>query len=249
MPNLKSFYRFDPCLPVLTIIVFVLSNSAYSQFLMKAEYSETNSKPSKLSSAKIRIDDETQAPHTLVGGFYTTRNGFESKLLMNNKGPQPIEVSPTLYGENGAIIQMPTVTVERNSHITINLSHWVNLAGQEFQQGNLRLFHRGKDLVLGTNILITDESKSLTFENKLSELGYFDSRRLEGVWWLPGNDTDSTIVLTNTSDELLTVTGTLTKNPQNSGSARTFTILPHQIKVLDAREDFPRLRPLPMPKF
>lgn len=240
MPSLKTFYRFNLRLIILTIIGFLLSNPVYSQFQIKAEYSKTEPKPSKVSSAKIRLDDETQTPHTLVGGFYTTRNGFESKLMMNNKGPQPIEVLPTLYGENGAIMQLPTVTVERNSFITVNLRDWANFAGEEFRQGNIRLFHRGKDLVLGCNILVTDESRSLIFENKLSELGRFDSRRLEGIWWIPSNNTDSTIVLTNTSDEFLTVTATLMKNPHNSGSAQTFTLLPHQIKILDVREDFPQ---------
>ena len=240
MPSLKSFYRFNLRLLILTIIGFVLSNSVYSQLQVKAKYSENETKSSKVSSAKIRLDDETQTPHTLVGGFYTTRNGFESKLMMNNKGPQPIEVAPTLYGENGAIMQMPTVTVERNSFITVNLRDWVDFAGEAFRQGNIRLFHRGKDLVLGCNMLIIDESKSLIFENKFSELGNFDSRRLEGVWYIPNNDTDSTVVLTNTSDEFLTVTATLTKNPHNSSSAQTFTLLPHEVKVLDVRRDFPQ---------
>ncbi len=240
MLKLESFRRFKLFLYIFAVIGFAFESSAYSEFQMKGEYSETKPKPSKASSAKIRLDDETQTPHTLVGGFYTTRNGFESKLMMNNKAPQPIEVSPTLYGENGGIIQLPTVTVERNSFITVNLRDWANFAGEEFQQGNIRLFHRGKDLVLGCSILVIDESKSLVFENKLSELGKFDSRRLEGVWWIPGNDTDSTIVLTNTSDELLTVTATLTKNPYNASAAQTFNLLPHQIKVLDVRKDFPQ---------
>ncbi|HSK72380.1 MAG TPA: hypothetical protein VK892_11825 [Pyrinomonadaceae bacterium] len=239
MPSLKTFYRFNLRLIILTIIGFLLSNPVYSQFQIKAEYSKTEPKPSKVSSAKIRLDDETQTPHTLVGGFYTTRNGFESKLMMNNKGPQPIEVAPTLYGENGAIMEMPIVTVERNSFITINLRDWANFAGEEFQQGNIRLFHRGKDLVLGCNILVIDESKSLVFENKLSELGNFDSRRLESVWWIPSSDTDSTVVLTNTSDEFLTVSATLTRNSHNSGSNQTITLLPHQIKILNVKEDFP----------
>jgi hypothetical protein len=240
MPNLKSICRFNLRRLVLTIIGFVLSNSVYAQSQAKEKYSENEPRPSKTSSAKIRLDDETQTPHILVGGFYTTRDGFESKLLMNNKGPQPIEVSPTLYGDGGAIMQMPVITVERNSFITVNLRDWANFAGEAFRQGNIRLFHRGKDLVLGCNVLVIDESKSLTFENKLNELGKFDSRRLEGVWWIPSNNTDSTIVLTNTSDELITVAATLTRNPHNSGSAQMFTLLPHQTKVLDVREDFPQ---------
>ncbi len=184
------------------------------------------------------LEDETQTPHTLVGGYYTTQSGLESRLVLNNKGPQPIEVQPTLYSKNGAILQIPPIIVERNSHQTVNLSDWANIGGEGFQEGNVRLFHRGKDLVLGTQIQIIDNNNSLIFENKLSELGKFDSRRLEGVWWIPNNNTDSTIVLTNTGDEFLTVTATLTRNPHVSGSPHIFNLLPHETKVLSVRDDF-----------
>ncbi len=69
-------------------------------------------------------------------------------------------------------------------------------------------------------------------------MGKFDSRHFESVWWIPSNDTDSTIVLTNTSDEYLTVTATLTRKPHVSGSPHTFNLLPHEVKVLNVREDF-----------
>lgn len=165
---------------------------------------------------------------------------MKSNLLINNKGPRPIEIAPTLYGESGGILQIPRITVERNSAITINLSDWANFGGEGFQQGNIRLFHRGKALVLGIQIQITDETKSLVFESKLSELGTFDSRRLEGVWWIPNDNTDSTIVLTNTGGQYLTVTATLTRRPHIVGTAQTFNLLPHQTKILNVRDDFPQ---------
>lgn len=40
----------------------------------------------------------------------------------------------------------------------------------------MQLFHRGKDLVLGTQIYLTDELHSLSFEEKLTELGKGSSR-------------------------------------------------------------------------
>ena len=101
---------------------------------------------------------------------------------MNNKGPQPLEVLPILYGTNGETLQIPPVTVGRNSHQTVDLRDWANIGGEGFREGSIKLFHRGKDIVLGTQIQIVDESRSLVFEKKLSELGKFDSRRLEGVW-------------------------------------------------------------------
>lgn len=234
----KSIGRRQSFLLFFLLIGFAFASSIHSQSQIKAKYIKSPPKPLKVSSAVITVDDETQTPHTLVGGYYTTRNGLDSKLVLNNKGPQPIEVSPTLYGATGEALQIPPMIIERNSHQFVNLRDWANLGGEGFQEGNLRLFHRGKDLVLGTQIQIFDESKSLVFENKLSELEKFDSRRFEGVWWVPNDNTDSTIVLTNTGDDYLTVTATLTRKPHITGSAHTFSLLPHQTKVLNVREDF-----------
>jgi hypothetical protein len=215
-----------------------LGLSISAQISEKNNFIETSAKPAILSSTKIRLDDETLPPHTLVGGYYSLRNGLESKLLLNNKAPQPMEVQPTLYGRNGAILQLASITIDAKSSQFVNLRDWANIGGEGFQEGSVKLFHRGKDLALGTQIQITDESKSLIFESKLSELGKFDSRHFESVWWIPNNDTDSIVVLTNTSEEFLTVTATLTRKPHVSGSPHTFYLLPHEIKVLNVREDF-----------
>ena len=44
--------------------------------------------------------------------------------------------------------------------------------------------------------------------------------------------------MTNTSDDYLTVSATLTRKPHVSGSPQTFDLLPHETKVLNVREDF-----------
>lgn len=40
--------------------------------------------------------EANRKPHLLAGAYYTTNNNFSAKLLLNNKGPLPIEVQPTL---------------------------------------------------------------------------------------------------------------------------------------------------------
>lgn len=120
----------------------------------------------------------------------------------------------------------------------INLNDWAAIGGESFKSGNLKLFHYGKDLVLGAQIYLTDETKSLTFEEKLAEKGKFDSHRQEAVWWMPSNDAKVKVVLTNTTDTALSVSGKLAKKPNNSGNPQTFELAAHQTKVLDLREDF-----------
>ena len=100
------------------------------------------------------------------------------------------------------------------------------------------MFHVGKDLVLGAQIFLEDEASSLSYEEKLAELGKFDSRRQEAVWFQPSNQTATKIVLSNKSDAPLTVAGRLAKAPQHSGDRNTFELAAYETRLLDLRQDF-----------
>jgi hypothetical protein len=180
-----------------------------------------------------------EIPHTLVGSFYTTKDNIEAKLLLNNKGTIQLEVRPTLYNLQGQELQLPPVMVEPNSFRFIDLADWAAIGGESFRSGNIRLFHYGKDLVLGAQIYLTHEAKSLSFEEKLVELGKFDSHRQEGVWWMPSNDADVQIILTNTTDAPLSVTGRLARKPNHVSDPQIVELAPHETKTIDLREDFP----------
>lgn len=185
------------------------------------------------------IPTPDQTPHTLVGSFYTLQNNLEAKLLLNNKGNTPLEVHPTLYNLQGLELQLSPVTVEPQSFRFINLSDWAAIGGESFRSGNIKLFHTGKDLVLGAQIYLTDETRSLSYEEKLTEKGKFDSRRQEAVWWMPSNDAKVKIVLTNTTDVPLSITGKLAKKPNIVSNPQTIQLAAHQTRVFDLIEDFP----------
>ena len=55
---------------------------------------------------------------------------------------------------------------------------------------------------------------------------------------MPDNQTQVTIILSNTSEETLEVSAKLSRKSQHSGVTQTFTLLPHQTRVLDLRKDF-----------
>lgn len=177
-------------------------------------------------------------PHTLVGSYYTVENGIHAKLLLNNKGGTQLEVQPTLYSSDGQELQLPAVYVEPQSARYIDLQDWATIGGPGFRSGNIKLFHYGEDLVLGAQIYLTDEDRSLTFEEKLAEIGKFNSQRLETVWWMPSHDAGVKIILTNTSDSSLAVTGKLAKNPGNAIKSQTITIAPHSTYAFDPRVEF-----------
>ncbi len=179
-----------------------------------------------------------EIPHTLVGAFYDVQNFPNAKLLLNNKDTVAREVRPTLYSLNGQILEVPPVQVEAQSFRLIDLRELAKIGGDDFRQGNIKLFHTGKDLVLGTQIYLEDAARSLSFEEKLSEIGTYDSRRLEGVWFQPSNQTESKIVLTNTSNQLLNISATLSRRPNILSAPQTFILQPHSTRLINLRETF-----------
>jgi hypothetical protein len=183
-------------------------------------------------------DPEANKPHWLVGSYYSTQDGLTATLLLNNKGNRPLEVRPTLYSLGGEAVEIPPITVEAASFRYVNLQDWAAAGGESFSRGSIKLFHVGKDLVLGAQIYLVDEAHSLSFEEKLAEVETFNSVRLEGVWWMPSRRAEVQVVLSNTTDAPLSVTGRLAKRPHRTGDAQDVLLGPHETRVLDLRRDF-----------
>jgi hypothetical protein len=208
-------------------------------YFFGSNVSVAESKEGDGHAAQIQQDDQdANKPHSLVGSYYSTQNGLTATLLLNNKGNQPIEVRPTIYNLSGQAIEIASVSVEASSFRFVNLQEWAAMGGESFSQGSVRLFHVGKDLVLGAQIYLTDEVNSLSFEEKLAEFNNFDSRRFEGVWWMPSRLADVQIVLSNTTDTPLSVTARLAKRPHQTGEAQVIQLAAHETRVLDLRQDF-----------
>ncbi|MGH9907873.1 MAG: hypothetical protein ACRD8U_20075 [Pyrinomonadaceae bacterium] len=157
---------------------------------------------------------------------------------MNNKGNQPLEVRPTIYNLSGQAIEIQAITVNAASFRFVNLKEWAVLGGESFSRGSVRLFHVGKDLVLGAQIYLTDEANSLSYEEKLAEVEKFDSRRYEGVWWMPSRQAEVQVVLSNTTDAPLSVMARLSKRPHHTGEEQAIELAAHETRVLDLQGDF-----------
>jgi hypothetical protein len=199
-------------------------------------------------------DEGNNKPHLLAGSYYTINNNFSAKLLLNNKGPLPIEVQPTLFSLSGERFDAPPITVASNSHRFEDFGDWAAVAGEQFREGSIQVFHRGKDLVLGTQIYLIDETHSLSFDEKLTELGKPGSPRLEGVWWLPSPKGAISLVLSNTSDTILSVSTTIRgEAPKRETRKReantTVDVAPHETKVLDIERDLLRKERGALPSF
>ena len=146
----------------------------------------------------------------LVEGIYSAptrlRAGMRATLMLNNKGPQPLDVQPTLFSLSGARMSVPTVTVLGNSFREIDLRDWVG-SDEAFREGSLQVAYSGADLLLGAQVYLVDAARSLMFEEKFAEPSVqFASSRLESVWWLPSHHCRVRLVVSNTTDDVVGLT-------------------------------------------
>jgi len=77
---------------------------------------------------------EADKPHILAASLYRIGEKLGTTLTLNNKGPRPLEVRPTLYNVSGERLEIPPVTVEANSHSVIDLREWAALGGETFRE-------------------------------------------------------------------------------------------------------------------
>src|SRR5262249_22385881 len=67
--------------------------------------------------------EEPAIPRRMIGTYYMTENGFQSTLILNNKGPNQIAVTPILHSRNGQTFTGSPVAVggQSSSDVDLNL--------------------------------------------------------------------------------------------------------------------------------
>lgn len=109
----------------------------------------------KLSASALAQSDK---PHTLAASIYRIGQNLKTTLMLNNKGPHPLEVRPTLYSLSGERLEISPVTLEANSYSVINMSDLASPGGEAFREGSLQVFYRGNDLLLGAQVKMDGRS-------------------------------------------------------------------------------------------
>ena len=96
---------------LILIVAFSVSASLIKTRLHKPEIA-INTQPSKTSQTLCCRQDMDQ-PHFLAASYYRVGNNLTATLMLNNKGPQAIEVRPTLFSFSGERLETPPVIVRR----------------------------------------------------------------------------------------------------------------------------------------
>jgi hypothetical protein len=149
---------------VILILGFVCSAlAAYSS----ANYTERlrSISPAKASVPTLAkqgcCTKDFDKPHLLAASYYSVKDNLIATLMLNNKGPEPVEVKPTLFSITGERLEVPAVIIPGESFRNIDLREFGVLPGTPFEHGSIQLFHLGPDLVIGAQLYLVDEARSL----------------------------------------------------------------------------------------
>src|SRR5258706_2046915 len=144
--------------------------------------------------------------YKLTATYYSLRDNLSATLMLNNKGPEPILATPTFYSLAGTPFHPASITVPATSYIDVDMHQMLAGAGDEFQEGSMKIAYQGSNLQLGAQIKLVDAEHKLIWAEQFVYTSKFISSRLENVWWLPYEDSETKVVVSNTSNSTVTVT-------------------------------------------
>jgi hypothetical protein len=152
--------------------------------------------------------DEPAISRRMIGTYYTTEDGFQSTLILNNKGPNQIMITPVLHSQTGQSFTASPVAVGGLSSSDVDLNLLASLAGPQFRSGSFEFTYEGGLLEVGGGLRIVNAEKSLIFDEQMLEPGMkFPSSRLEAVYAVPFEDSQVNVILTNTTPQPVIVKG------------------------------------------
>ena len=156
-----------------------------------------------------------------------------STLTLNNKGPQPIAVTPILYNLDGKRFIGSPVTVAGESSYNFELGILAAVAGPEFRAGSFEFSYEGRILEMGGGLRIVDEAKSLIFDEQMLEPGMkFSSPRMEAVNSIPFDSTEVNVILSNKTDKVIAITGNASFADGNGHHPINGSLKPRQTSVV-----------------
>jgi hypothetical protein len=179
--------------------------------------------------------DDGGTPHTLAASYYRFSDAFKATVTLNNKGPEPLDVKPTLFSPSGEQLDVPAVEVESNSFRVFDISDWASAGGVNFNEGSIQLSYRGATLLLGGQVRMVDAKSSLIFDEQLVEpAAMFSLSHLEGVWRLAGRDSQVSLVLSNMTASAISAAVVVNDAALGQEGRMTVEVAPHGTRVIDA---------------
>jgi|GEM_PF-1085170 len=175
--------------------------------------------------------------YTLLGTYYSLKNNQKSILMFNNKGPAPLVTNPSFFALSGQRLDLPAVTVPPMSYQEVDLKNLLANHLPQFEEGSVQVTHQGAKLQLGVQVKILNPERGLIFDEQFVQTSRFVSSRLENVWWLPSSQTETKLIVSNTTDSPLSATITVNGTLPRQEQPVVIQLNPHQTRALDILRD------------
>ncbi|HWX41245.1 MAG TPA: hypothetical protein VN345_08855, partial [Blastocatellia bacterium] len=174
--------------------------------------------------------------HYLRIPYFTESDGMDSTLTLNNNMPQVMAAMVTLFSKEREALALPPIFLRPTSPIRLSLGELSKGGRGDFSSGNVQVFFHGPSMGVTSQMSISSAAKRLAFESVESEAMDFSSSKLDGIVWLPDEETRGSLALTNTTAGDLSIVG---KTAQLEGSeAKIFTLGAHETRLVDVVESF-----------
>src|SRR5215510_11335389 len=97
----------------------------------------------------------------MIATYYTTEDNFKSTIILNNKGPNQIVVTPILHSQNGQTFTASPVAIGGQSSSEVDLNTLASVAGPFFRATTSTVTYAGPLLEAVRSLSMNDVKQSL----------------------------------------------------------------------------------------
>ncbi len=208
-----------------SLVVLLILFSAYCYFSLHR---------SQASGGKMAAASDPQTPtaedHYINIPYFSESGGMSSTLTLNNNESEPMTASVTIFGKKGDQITVPPITLQPTLATRFRLKDLIGNAGEDFSSGNIQVFYQGSLMGITSQVSIVSANHHLAFESVETEAMDFASTTLNGIAWIPDNETKAKLALTNTTSAPLDITAT------GNEKVQSITLKARETRVIDLED-------------
>jgi hypothetical protein len=146
--------------------------------------------------------------------YFVESEEFHSTLILNNNQTEEKVAKVTFFNSEGKRWDHPPIKLEPRLIQRFRVSDLLKEAPPDFQSGNIQIVHHGLRFDVMEQITIVSKDERLSFESIRTSASDFVMSRLDGIYWIPDDETEAKVALTNTSTSKLIVTMIANKKEQ-----------------------------------
>ncbi len=185
----------------------------------------------------IELSNVQNPTYGVSATYYKLGPNLTTTLMLNNKGPEPILAMPRIYSLSGTRLDLAPISVPATSYLEVDMNVMLAAAGPDFREGSLKINYQGGEYQMGAQVKMVNEQNGLIWAEQLVYTSKFVSNKLESVWWLPNENMETRLVVSNTSYSSVTVTLSVDGTTPQQSAPVQITLARSETRVLDIMAD------------